>query len=174
MILKKTQIQAERHNRETFMKVLPTKLKNLTQLLRTPEILEMPVEPAVQCFTRVCIPTATTPTQKVAVSKAVGRRPLALSEERLSLTKRERQIEAFESQRCILHKERNHWHEDHAADRGFHSRHHCNLVHTLVPVSKSMNIFAQNLPAPSTFKVQSKQDIINEGEVANRKFHFAT
>ena len=41
----------------------------------------------------------------------------------LSLTNRERQIQVFESPRCILYKGRNHSHEDHVADGGFHSWH---------------------------------------------------
>ena len=37
-----------------------------------------------------------------------------------SLTNRERQIKVFESQRVVLHRGRNHPHEDLVADRGFH------------------------------------------------------
>ena len=44
-----------------------------------------------------CIATAKTPTHKVAGSKG-GRRPLALSEGRLSLTITERKREAFDCQ----------------------------------------------------------------------------
>ena len=112
---------------------LLTKLKNLTPLFRTPKKkLEIPVETAMPRVTRVRIPTARRPRQNVAMSKESGRRPQALSEERLSLTDRERQNTAFESQRCTLHKERNLAHEDHVADRRFHSWHHYNLVPTPV------------------------------------------
>ena len=61
--------------------------------------LEIPVRPAMPCVARVRIPTAKTPKQKVPVSKEGGRRLFILNEGRLSLTKRERQRHAFESQR---------------------------------------------------------------------------
>ena len=57
----------------------------------------------------------------------------AKGDDSLSLShsvKRERQMKAFESNGCILHKRRNHSHEDHVADRGGRSWHHSNLVHT--------------------------------------------
>ena len=57
----------------------------------------------------------------------------------LSLTNMERQIQMFESPRCILYKGRNHSHEDHVADGGFHSWHQYNLVHAHVPISKATN-----------------------------------
>ena len=67
------------------------------------------------CVAKVRNPTDKAPTQKIALSKGGGRRPSATSEGRLSLTRRERQMEAFESQRCFLHKERDHSREDHVA-----------------------------------------------------------
>ena len=45
----------------------------------------------------------------------------------------------FESQRCIFYKGRDHSHEDHVADGGFHSWHQYNLVHAHVPISKATN-----------------------------------
>ena len=58
--------------------------------------------------TRVGIPTAKTPTQKVAVSKANGGRPTALSEGRLSLADGVKQMKAFEHPSCSFHNRRNH------------------------------------------------------------------
>ena len=52
----------------------------------------------------------------------------------------EAKITALESQRCGLHRGRNHSHEDHVVDREFHSWHHLNLAHTTVPISKAMSI----------------------------------
>ena len=43
---------------------------------------------------------------------------------------RDKQMGAFESERCILHKGPNHSHEDCVADRGSHSWHHYKLWHT--------------------------------------------
>ena len=51
--------------------------------------------------------------QKVAVTQVGGGRPFALGEGR------------------------NHLHEDHVTDRGFHSLHDNNLVHTPVPISEA-------------------------------------
>ena len=62
--------------------------------------LDIPVEPAMPCVKQMRILTAKAPSQKVAVSKAGGERPPALSEGRHSLTRGEREMEAFESQRC--------------------------------------------------------------------------
>ena len=62
-----------------------------------------------------------------------------LSKRRLSLTERERQVKAFEYQKCFLHTGRNHSHEYHVADRGYHSRYQNNLAHTLLPTSKATN-----------------------------------
>ena len=89
--------------------------------------------------TRHRMPAAKTQTQQVAAPLVGEERPLALSEGRLSLSlpRRERQIKAFESKRCILHKGRNHSHEDFVADQGFHSWHPSNLVHTRVPSSNA-------------------------------------
>ena len=102
--------------------------------------LEFPVEPVMPCVTLVRIYTAKAQTHKVAVSKEGGRRPLALSQRIPSLTRREREIKAFESPRCILHNGRNCSHEDHVADRRCHSWHLHFLVHTIVPTSNAMTI----------------------------------
>ena len=75
------------------------------------------------CDTQVRIPTAKTPTKEVAVSKEGGTRSQALREGRHSLTEGEWQTKTFEFQRCMLHRGRNHSHEDHVAARGFHSWH---------------------------------------------------
>ena len=116
--------------------------------------LEVPVERAMPYVKQIRIPTANAPTQKVAVSNKGARRPVALSEGRPSLTRRRisRQLAAFESQRCILHKVRDHSHEDHVADRGFHSWHHRNLI------TKAASVECQ--------KVRSKQDILHEARDA--------
>ena len=86
-------------------------LKTLTPCSRTPEKLEVPAEAASPCIATDLIPTAQTPTQNVAVSQVGGRRSLALSERTLSLIKRKRQMEAFESRRCILREGRNRVHD---------------------------------------------------------------
>ena len=103
--------------------------------------LEIPMEPAIPCATQVRIPTVKAPTQKVAASKEGRERPSTLSEGRPSLTKREGQLEELESRRCILHRGRDHSHEDHIADRGFHSWHH----YTPVPISKATNTLAAKM-----------------------------
>ena len=135
------------------------------------------------CVTR--IRTSSSKTQKVAVSKDDGWRPLALREGPLS-HEEDTQIKALESQRCILLKERNHSHEDHVGDREFCSWHHFNMAHALVLVSEAIKILTaktaadrqwnklQKLPAWSTSKDKSEQDVINEAKVNNRKVHFAT
>ena len=131
--------QAARHKRATHDNP-PDEVEEFDTMIQNARMkLEFPVEPSMPCVTRIHIPTAKTQTQRVA-SKVGGRRPpAALSEGRLCLTRRERLCKAFESQRCILHKGRNHSHKDHVADGRFHSRHHCNLVHTFVLFSKAMN-----------------------------------
>ena len=75
------------------------------------------------------------------------RREKTPSIERHPLTKRERHVKAFESERCILHKERNCPHEDRVAELGFHSLHHSNLVHALVPMTKAIKKFQQQTTA---------------------------
>ena len=137
------------------------------------------------CVTQVRIPTVMARMQEVAVSKEGGGGVLALSERRPSLTKRKRKIEPYESQRSILHKGRDHSHEDHVADRGFHSLHLYNLVHTPVPISKTTRILAakmsadkeleklRKLPAWDTSKVQNVQVVIDVARSNNRKVHFA-
>ena len=90
----------------------PTKLKNLT-LHCSKRLKEARGSSGTSNAMRYSCP-AKTPRQKAALSKG-GRRPVALSEERSSLT-RERQIQAFAYQRCVLHERRDHSHEDHVAD----------------------------------------------------------
>ena len=65
-------------------------------------------------YTNTCLPQ--TRHRRRKVSKDGGRRPLALSHGRHSLTRREKHMETFESQRCTIHKRRDHSHEDHVAD----------------------------------------------------------
>ena len=70
------------------------------------------------CVTQIRKPTAKASTLKVAVSKKVGgRRPLALNEGRLSLTKMEKGREKSSNRKgYTLHKEGNHS-QDHTTDR---------------------------------------------------------
>ena len=123
---------------ELFWRFFPTKLKNLASLFRTPE-RRWRFQWNQQCHDlhEYASPPPRQRCRKLQCQKSTvgGERPLALSDGRLSLTTREKQ--AFECQMCILHKRRNFPHEDHGADRGFHSWHHHNLIHTLVPISKA-------------------------------------
>ena len=104
--IEKPKLQAARQNWETSTIILPTKLKNLNASKK----LNIPVEPAVPCVPRIRIST--------------DAESCSAKSSRLSVVKRDRQIKAFESQRRILHKGRNHSHEDHVAGRGFRSRPH--------------------------------------------------
>ena len=119
------------------------------------------------CDTQARTSTAKIPMPKVAVSKDGGKRPLSLSEGRLSLTIREKQTKTFEFQRCMLHRGRNHSHEDHVAARGFHSWHQNSSGHTYLwlPISRVMskNCSGQRvgqvtkLPAWTTSKVKVQE-----------------
>ena len=125
------------HRREKLTIFLLTKWKNLAPLFTAPE-RSWKFQRDEPCHS--LHENASLPTQKVALSKVDGGKPSALSEGRLSVTKREWQVRAFESQTCILHQGRNQPHDDHVADREFHSWHHYNLVHTLVPICKATEI----------------------------------
>ena len=59
---------------------------------------------------------------------------------RSSVTKKDKRLEAFESQKCFLHRGRDHSHDDHVADRGFHWWRHFNSEQTPVPISKTMTL----------------------------------
>ena len=117
--IEESNIRAARQKRKMF-DIPPNEMQNIDAIIpNARKKLQMPVETAMPCVTQACISTAKTPTQKVAVSKEGGERLLAFSEGRLSLslTKRERTIKTFGSQRCIRHKGRNCPREDHVADR---------------------------------------------------------
>ena len=96
------------------------------------------------CITQVRTPSAKALTQKVAVSEGGGR-PLALSDGRQSLTKRDRQIGVFQSQRCILHRGRDHSHEDPVAVEDVFCGIIFYFVPTPVPISKAVNIPAEKI-----------------------------
>ena len=83
--------------RVKFTIFILTKMKNLTPSGGTPETRDSS-ESSNTMRQQLRIPTAEAPKQKVAVPE------------------RERQMEAFESQRCF-HTGRDHSHEDHVADR---------------------------------------------------------
>ena len=136
MDIEKPKIQAAYHKRKHLRFSEVEQFDAIIQSARKKPII--PVEQAMPCITQVSIPTARTPTQEVAVSSAGRRDPSALSEKRHTLTQRQRQIEASESRRCILHTGRDHSHEDHVADRSYHLWQDSNLVHTLVPISKAI------------------------------------
>ena len=87
---------------------LPDEVEDFDVIVRNArKKLEIPVEPAMPCVTRKRFPSAKALNQKVAVSKVVRERPLALSEGRLSLRKRERQKEAFDSQKVSSQRTRS-------------------------------------------------------------------
>ena len=99
-----------------------TKLKNLTQLFKTPEEnWRFQWNPQCHASHEKGSPPPRLRHRKLQCQKKAGE-TLALSEGRLSLRKRERQVKTFESQRCLRHRGRNQ--EDHVADLGCHSWHH--------------------------------------------------
>ena len=82
----------------------------------------------------------------------------------------------------ILHEVENDWHEEHVADRRFHSWHHNNLAHTPVPISKAVKLSVQKNSSGQRVghitistsveyvkRYLGKQDVINETNVNNRK-----
>ena len=94
----RTEIQAARQKKE---------IDDIFQAVRKArKKFDIPVEPAMPCFNQLRIPSAKAPTQRVAVSKEGEWRLPAFCEGKLSLTRRERELEAFESQGCVLHKAR--------------------------------------------------------------------
>ena len=97
-----------------------------------------------------------------AESRSVKRRREeipALSEERLSMTNRQRQkLQRWNPKGVVFTEGRNHSHEDHVADREFHSWHHLNLAHTTVPISKTMSILAAKKKCCRTAAVDVKRD----------------
>ena len=86
------------------------------------------MEPAVLSVTRVRVLTAKTPTQKFAVSKEGREETHSIKRSAILSDKQRMAHKSVRIPRCILHKERNHSHEDHVAVRGFHSWHHFNLA----------------------------------------------
>ena len=101
------------------------------------------------CVKQLRIPTAKAPPEKVAVSQKGGARP-SLSEGRPSLTIREGEIKSFESQRCILHKDRNHSHGDDVAACGVIKFRNARPCRSAEPCTFSRQRFQQTLQWTST------------------------
>ena len=118
-MLKEPKIQGARQTRNIH-DIPPDEVEEFDAIIQNGRTkLEIPAEPAMPCFTRKRIPTAKTQTQKVAVSKLCGRRPQAVSQGRLSLTKGKGKSRRSSPKRCILHKGGNHS-QNYVADQGFH------------------------------------------------------
>ena len=120
--------------------------------------LEIPVELAMLCVEQIRIPNAKEPSQKVAVSQEVVERPSALSAGRPCLTRREGRTSAFEPQRCIHHKRREHSPEG--------SRYKSKIsfmaslyfgTHARAPPAKAMIIPAAKIALDNEWKISQKK-----------------
>ena len=95
----------------------------------------------------------------------------ALSEGRLSLTKREREVKVFESQMNILRRGRYDSLEDHVTYRRFNSRHHYNVVHTIVSISITTKISSVKIARDGIFEEILLHKIGINCRAGNFSFH---